>query len=123
MNMVFTPKLEPMPERVIIRRDKSPITAIQIDELVRLRVLAVPYHDISARLGKSYTYWQKAVIKYRLERLIEVKRNSLIQGKHSESKNTHQSACNTCKPEERRNEPMHNGQNVQVQSILPPSAD
>ena len=80
MNIVFTPKLEPMPERVIIRRDKSPITAIQIDELVRLRVLAVPYHDISAKLGRSYTYWQKAVIKYRLELLIQVKRNSLIEG-------------------------------------------
>ena len=80
MNIVFSPNLEPMPQRVIVKRDKSPITPFELDELVRLRVLAVPYHDITLRLGRSYTYWQKAVAKFRLELLIQVKRNSLIHG-------------------------------------------
>lgn len=81
MSIVFLPKLEPMPKLVVIPRpERRPITSNELDELVRLRVLAVPYHDISARLGRSYTYWQKVVIKFRLELLIQVKRNGLIEG-------------------------------------------
>jgi len=102
----------------VIQRGKTPITAYEIDELVRLRILAVPYHDIATRLGRSYAYWQKAVDKYQVGRFIDIKRSSLIEDDKHESEDTHQPTRYTSKSEERHTGAVYNGQNIQVQPIL-----
>jgi len=86
MSIVFKPKI---PERYVApkhSRNKSPtkgyLTNYEIKRLIHLRSLLVPYHEVAAMMGRSYTVWQRAVTEYELTETIASRRNDLIEGEY-----------------------------------------